>query len=310
MALMDFSKLSLHTFKRNIYTLFAYDLRSLLLETRDALLIELMRSFRGDSGSEPYHSELDYVFCHGLEVFPYDQLKRLESVESGFDNKLQMPYVIHKKKRLYFPKDFSVKQAEQKYRHYIENENLLGGNYKTKMPHCYQSEWFKVNEGDVFVDLGAAEGLVALDVIDRVSKVYIIESNKRWLKALRATFEPYKEKCVIIHKLVTDHNGRKSITLEHLLKDETTCPVFVKMDIEGFEKRVLAASNDFLSKRNNIKLACCAYHFEGDAQTMVDLFEQSGYQYEFSNGWMLFSLYDKSLLNPPFFRHGIIRAWK
>lgn len=295
---------------RNIYTLFAYDIRTLLLEARDRLVIESMRHFYGDSDSEPYHEELEYVFRRGLMVFPYEQLKVLETVESGYDKHLRMPYVIHKGKRLYFPKDFSVEKAEQKYRHYIEKENLLGGNHTKKMPHCYQSEQFKVNEGDVFVDVGAAEGLVALDVIDRVSKVYIIESERRWIKALRATFEPYKEKCVIIQKLVTDYDGRNCVTLGHLLKDEVYCPVFVKMDIEGYEKRVIGVSKDFLLQHKNIKLACCTYHFEDDAQTLADLFGRMGYQYEFSDGWMLFTLYEKSLLKPPFFRHGMIRAWK
>lgn len=307
---MDVSKLSLRTFTRNIYTLFAYDIRDLLLETRERLLIESMHRFYNESGSEPYRDELEYVFKHGLQVFPYESLNSLEAIECGYDRHLRMPYVIHDKKRLYFPKEYSLERMERQYRQYVEKENLLGGNYTQKMPHCYQSEGFYVDEGDVFVDVGAAEGLVALDVIDRVSKVYIVESERRWIKALRATFEPYKDKCVIIQKLVTDCDGRNSITLEHLLKYETTRPIFVKMDIEGYEKRVVGASKDFLSRRDNIKLACCTYHKEEDAQTLESLFKQLGYNYEFSDGWMLFSKFDKALLNPPFFRHGLIRAWK
>lgn len=307
---MATSKPSLRTFTRNLYTLFAYDIRTLLRDTRDRLEIESMRRFYECPDSEPYREELDYIFRNGLQVIPYESLKRLESVESGFDRHHGMPYVIHDSKRLYFPKDLSVERAEQTYRKYIEKENLLGDNYTKKMPHCYQFGQFQVNEGDVFVDVGAAEGLVALDVIDKVSKVYLIESERRWVKALRATFEPYKEKCVIVQKLVTDHNGRNSATLEHLLKNETNHPVFVKMDIEGYEKKVINASKDFLSKSNNIKLACCTYHTEDDSKTLSAMFEQLGYHYEFSDGWMLFDKYDNSLLKPPFFRHGIIRACK
>ena len=306
---MEVSKLSFRKFARNLYTLFTYDL-TLLLEARERLVIESMHRFYDGSDSEQYRDELEYVFQHGLQVFPYESLKSLESVECGYDRHLRMPYVVHNKKRLYFPKDYSVEKVERQYRHYIEKENLLCGNYTKKMPHCYQTEEFKVNEGDVFVDVGAAEGLVALDVIDRASKVYIIESERRWIKALRATFEPYKDKCVIIQNLVTDIDGRNSVTLEHLLKDETSRPVFVKMDIEGFENKVIGSSKDFLSRRDNIKLACCTYHQDEDARTLELLFSQLGYHYEFSDGWMLFSKYDKSLLKPPFFRHGIIRAWK
>ncbi len=304
------SKPSLRTFTRNLYTLFTYDIRTLLQDTRDRLEIESMHRFYDSPDSEPYREELEYVFRNGLNVFPYEQLKSSQPFECGYDRHHGMPYVIHNGKRLYFPKDFSVERTERNYRKYIETENLLGGNYTKKMPHCYQSERFKVNDGDVFVDVGAAEGLVALDVIDKVSKVYLVESERRWVKALRATFEPYKEKCVIIQKLVTNHNGRNSITLEHLLKNETNHPVFVKMDIEGYEKRVISASADFLLRSDNIKLACCTYHTEDDADTLSVLFEQLGYHYEFSDGWMLFDKYDNSLLKPPFFRHGIIRAWK
>ena len=155
--------LSLRTFTRNIHTLFTYDLRTLLLEARERLVIESER-----------------IFCS-----------------------------------------------------YIEKENSLGGNFTKKMPHCYQSERVKEDEGDAFVDVGTAEGLVALDVVDWISKVYIIESEHRWIKAL---------------------------------------------------------------------------HFEDGARILSDLFEQTGYHYGFSDEWMLFSKYDKSLLEPLFYHHGVIRA--
>lgn len=314
---MGFSKMSLRTFFRNIYNLFAYDYHELNVERRqqwaelrDFAAVELMRRYLAEDGSEPFRDEIEYICSHGMQVFPYEQLKRLETVESGYDATLKMPFVLHNGKKLFFPQDVSVEKAEWSYRNFIERENLLGGNYTKKMPHCYQSEQFKVDEGDVFVDVGAAEGLVSLDVIDRVSKVYIIESDPKWKKALRATFEPYKEKCVIISKLVTNRNGRKTITLDRLLENEKDRSIFVKMDIEGYEKTVLEAAKDFLSKRDNIKLACCTYHFDEDAQIISSLFDQMGYHYEFSDGWMLFLPTITSLQHPPFFRHGVLRAYK
>lgn len=314
---MGLSKMSLRTFFRNFYHLFVSDFHKLDVERRlqwtelkDLALPELMRRYFDENNSMLYKDEIDYVYRNGVRVFPYEQLGSMGQVESGVEPHSQMPYVIHQGKRLYFPKDKPLEQAEWYYRQLIETENLLGGNYTSKMPHCYQSERMKVEEGDVFVDVGAAEGLVALDVIDKVSKVYVIESDPQWMKALRATFEPYKEKCVIVPKLVTDHDGLRTVTLESLLKNETEHPVFVKMDIEGYEKKVLETAKGFLARRNNIKLACCTYHCEGDADVLSGLLGQLGYSYEFSDGWMLFSNYDKTLPNPPFFRHGMIRAWK
>ena len=314
---MKISKISLLTFFHNVYNLFVYDYhrsdierKQQWVELRDYVTVEAMNKYFSEINSEPYKDEVEYVYRYGFNTFPYKKLKRLESVECGFERRFGMYFVFHNGKKLFFPKDVSVEKAECLYRHYIETENLLGGNYTKKMPHCYQSKQVKVDEGDIFIDVGAAEGLMALDVIDRVSKVYVVEPNLNWVKALRATFEPYKEKCVILPKLVTNYNGRKAITLERLLEKEKNHHIFVKMDIEGFEKRVLDYTKNYLSQHENIKLACCTYHFKEDAQVLSELFEQIGYHYEFSDGWMLFANYEKSLQNPPFFRHGIIRAWK
>ena len=314
---MELSKLSIRLFFRNFYNLFKYDFhhaederRRQWEELRDYATVGSMFRYFNESNAGLYKEELEYVRKHGLKSFPYERIRQLNRVECGYDDSLGMAFALHNGKRLYFPEDMTVEIVEWYYRYLIEGECLLGGHYTGKMPHCYQSERVKVNHGDVYVDVGAAEGLVALDVIDRASKVFIVEPDQRWLKALYATFKPFGEKCVIVPKFMTDHNGRDGVTLEYLLKNETSCPIFVKMDIEGFEKMVLKASGGFLANQDQIKLACCTYHYDNDAQALADFFSQLGYQWEFSDGWMLFSDYDTSLLKPPFFRHGLIRAWK
>lgn len=314
---MNVLKFSLKTFAHNLYNLFAYDLhqydfrqKKQIDEIRLILALEQMKTFVNDERSQPYKEELEFVLKNGIRNFPYEQQKTLETVESGFDKSKKMPFVLHQGKRLYFPSDFSPKDAEKQYRGFIEKENLLGGGYMKKAPHQYQTENFKVELGDVFVDVGAAEGLVALDVVEKASKLYIIESNRYWIPALKATFEPYKNKCVIVKKMVSDKNSLKSITLSKLLSKEINSPIFIKMDIEGHEANVLESSAGFLSDAPFAKVACCTYHKWGDAEKIVSFFDRLGYKHEFSEGWMLQWIVEDDPLYPPFFRHGVLRARK
>jgi len=255
---------------------------------------------------ENYKTELSYLINNPANIiFPYKQLKKLESVQSGYDNKRKLPYVIHNGKKLYFPKTWTVNSAVSTYTNFIENENILGGSYKEKSPHQYESDTFRVNESDVLMDIGCAEGLFALHVIDRVKKIYLIESDVFWIEALTATFEPYKNKVEIINKLISDIDTEKTITLTSILKKELTSSLFIKMDIEGYEVAVLKDSKDILNKISDIRIACCSYHKQTDAEELTKIFTSMDYEMEFSDGYMLF-IFDE--LKPPYFRKGVIRA--
>ncbi len=314
---MKLSKLSFRNFVHNVYNAFAYDSHQYDLTQRKQLeylrlymVYNQMKQYFNEDNSAPYLEELDYVMRKGVCHFPYEQQKTVGEVETGYDRRKKMPYVIHKGKRLYFPHDYTEEMAGMQYRRFIEVENLLGGGYTKKAPHQYQTENFKVEEGDVFVDVGAAEGLVALDVVDKSSKVILIESDSYWLPSLKASFEPYKEKCTIVHKLVSNKNTLSSVTLGKLLQNERQKPVFIKMDIEGNETSVLYASKDFLREADAVKVACCTYHKHNDAHDIASFFEQLGYQFEFSDGWMIHWTLEEEPIYPPFFRHGLLRAKK
>ena len=78
------------------------------------------------------------------------------------------------------------------------------------------------------------------------------------------------------------------------------------MDIEGYEPKVVRTLLPLLRERDGITLSCCTYHNNEDAATLEQLFQQVGYRYEFSKGYMLFARYDQPVA--PYFRHGVIRA--
>lgn len=118
------------------------------------------------------------------------------------------------------------------------------------------------------MDIGAAEGLLSLDCVETACKVYIVEADPVWIPALTATFEPWKDKCIIVNKFVSDHNDNTNIRLDTLLCNESNHQLFIKMDIEGGETNVLNASKEWLTSLKNMKLACCTYHHHNDAKIM------------------------------------------
>lgn len=244
-----------------------------------------------------------------LPVFPYPLVKHLSDVECGKDDSLSLPYVIHEDKRLYFKEGMRAEEAKEQYCYYIEKENLLGGGYMTKAPHQYLSKTITIQDCDVLIDLGAAEGLLSLDVIDKVEHVVLVESDPQWQKSLQATFALYENKVTIINKYVSDKGSDVAISLQTLLEMFPDKRVMVKMDIEGQELPVLRGAKEYIKKRDGLTFLCCTYHQTNDAYEAQQLFEEAGYQIEFSDGYMLFNMYDAEPL-PPYFRKGIIRACK
>ena len=251
--------------------------------------------------------ELKFLKQYGLSIFPYLAKKQNPIPEVIYDKDNGMYYVTHNGKRLYFPTYYDSNRVKMVCSRLIDKESITGDGILEKCPHQYQSETFKIEEGDVLVDVGCAEALLSLDVIDKVGKVYLIESDLRWMPALIETFAPYKDKVVFVNKLVTNADSDTTITLATLLKNEQNSSLFIKMDIEGYETQVIESSKNFIMKHPKTKFACCTYHKANDAKILEKMFQEYGYETEFSDGFMLFRLDN---LTPPYFRKGVIRAYK
>lgn len=262
--------------------------------------------------SPKFEKEADYILQHldnQEEWFvPYKMISSPLKVKSGFDWRKGLPFVEHVGKKLFFPAHYSEDFCEYFYRGYIEKECLLGGWYREKQPHQYESSNCKVEKDDVLVDVGCAEALFALDHIDKVSKAYLIESDDKWIPALKATFHDYLDKVIIVKKQIAGIDSEETVTLKTLLQNDLKNPLYIKMDIEGAEAGVLNSSKDFLESANNVKMAVCTYHRLEDADSFSHLFEEMGYDYEFSEGYMY--LYRNCNPVYPYFRRGIIRGWK
>lgn len=239
-----------------------------------------------------------------IDVVPYPMKGPPTTITVCDDVVDQLHYVEHRGRKLYFPKTMSKQDCENCYRSLMEGEDILGKG-RVKSPHSYEDETHFVGEGDVVIDVGSAEGLFALNVAERAGRIYLFEMLQRWNRPLKLTFAPFAKKTVIVNKLVSGETQGDSIRLEDAVQDlnhDEVC--FIKMDIEGWEKTVLMASESFL-KSHRVKISCCVYHRQRDADEISEYLKRIGFKVRFSEGYMIPPLHR---VEPPYFRKGMIYA--
>lgn len=225
----------------------------------------------------------DILRKEGYSHFPYPFAKAyLElPVEVMDDPQKGLPYVLHDgNKRLYYPREWTPERIRKNYRslrieqdprhahHYIDNRAELRGR--------------------TLLDVGAAEGIFSLDVIEEVKAVYLFECEKQWIEALHATFEPWAEKVTIVQKFVGNSNDATHTTLDRFAEEQQLqSPVFLKMDIEGTECEALTGGGILLSI-NNLEFAICVYHRKGDARAIASYLTKHGCHYKLREGFIYF----------------------
>lgn len=242
-----------------------------------------------------------------IGAYNYEYLDKYINIEIDrlidirFDETCDMYYVNFQDKRMYYPKTYSREQA-------LYNTRFILIEQDEKSPHCYMDENFMVKEDDVAIDAGVAEGNFALSIIDKVKKLYLIECEKDWVEALNKTFEPYKEKVVIVEKYLGAINDETHITIDALVGEDEEIN-FIKMDIEGEEENALIGARRVLEDNSNIKCAICAYHRKNADVRISRYLEELQFKVTTTKGYMFFREDIDSLIDGEL-RKGIIRAWK
>jgi hypothetical protein len=246
---------------------------------------------------------LNYLSKNPIAVFPYDFQDEYiaEDIEVYEDKEKGLRYVLLDGKRLYFKKRWGKKKIQNLY-------NLLSKEQDIRSPHRYLTDKFRFEEGEVLVDVGAAEGNFALSVVDIASKIILFEADKEWIEPLNATFEPWKDKVEIVNKFVSDVTDSSNTKLDDFLYKKQNENTFLKIDVEGAESRLLKGGQETLSKLKPLKVAICTYHKQNDEKEFSELLNQFGFKTTNSDGYMLF-YYDKQM-TAPYFRRGLIRAEK
>lgn len=223
----------------------------------------------------------------------------VESVEVRKDSFNGLLYVMHKGYKLYFKRRWSVNRVKRAYVALLREQDF-------ESPHRYLTSSFTVGKGDVVADVGAAEGIFALEVLDQASHLYLFESDREWMEALKATFADWSEKVTIVEKFVSNCSSKSAITLDDFFANKKVD--FIKVDIEGAEHLLLAGARNLLNRDAAVKIAITTYHKPDDSKTIWAELDKYNYKQEFSKGYMLI-LADKRLA-PPYLRRGLIRAAK
>lgn len=264
-----------------------------------------------DKPNNDKHKIAKYINKHGLTgVFPYEFCYKYylkAAVSLKWDKKNQLYYIKRKGKKIYL--------KHNKYRQaFLYSKNLLMEQDKNS-PHRYVDN-SEVLEGEYLFDCGAAEGIFALDNVEKFRHIYLFEVDEEWIKALQFSCEPYKEKITIVNKYLSDCYDGMQETIDHFVNEKRinlNAPIFIKMDVEGAEEQVLKGAEKVLNDSLNLNMAVCTYHKEHDETTLYEVLKQyEGMQLEFTRGYMIL-YYDKAVSErfpDSYIRKGVLRAEK
>ncbi|MGN0370739.1 MAG: FkbM family methyltransferase, partial [Butyrivibrio sp.] len=239
--------------------------------------IRLIERYEQSSDKE-IREVVKYIRENELQVFNYDFIKNYDvrNEDVFIDAESGLFYVIYNGKKMFFSRQF---KEESEVREYYQSVLIE----QDKMsPHLYIDDRFDVQEGDVVVDAGVAEGNFSLSIIDKVKKIYIFEPDEDWIEALKHTFKQYQDKVVIINKCLSNYINDNTTTIDAEIDEDVD---FIKMDIEGEELYALEGSINHL-KNKNIKCSICTYHQEFAYTAISSFLEKSDFSVEHTRGYM------------------------
>jgi hypothetical protein len=123
------------------------------------------------SGDNPYKEELNYLRKNKISVFPYFDINNsMIECQVFEDNLCGLKYVMFEGEKMYFKRSMSSNQIKNYYRGIIKEQHI-------NSPHRYLIDEFEVKQNDIVFDIGVAEGNFALSVINRVSLIYLFETD-------------------------------------------------------------------------------------------------------------------------------------
>lgn len=236
-----------------------------------------------------------------LTVFNQFSVKNETYSEVYFDKDADMSYILFEGKKMYFPEKyhFVIRDGVR----YVKN---ILGEQTSNSPHLYIKDQANIKTNSIIVDAGACEGNFALRYVDKAAKIYLVEMDPDWIKALKCTFKEYSQKVVICEKMLSKEDDLNAITLNSLVQEEKID--YLKMDIEGAEIDALLGADQLL-KNSMAQCSICSYHNKNDEKYIRFILESYGYQTDTSNGYMIF-IHDPYILEKADFRKGVVYASK
>ena len=287
-------------------------------------IIEQLQKLDVDFTKIVTYENLEHVFCQKfidkyqasedteiqaiLKLFQQGKINVLgahileEKLSEVYRDEEDYPYIDFFGKKMYFPKDYLfVKYGNKEY-----VRNILG-EQEDGSPHRYLKDTEQIPHGAIVVDAGVCEGNFALQYIDKVKKIYLIEADSKWMEVLKRTFADYQDKVVFCGKFLSGRDNAYEITLDSLVPDHETVD-FIKMDIEGAEVDALLGAKRVL-ENSAARCAICSYHRQYDEKYISFILNAYGYQTSYSEGYMCFP-YDENISDTIDLRHGVVYAKK
>lgn len=229
--------------------------------------------------------------------YPFTDRYRADAVTVHRDRSLGLHYVEHRGHRLYWREGRKARRIAGDYQALLAEQD-------PQSPHRYFTAAFDPNPGCSFADVGSAEGIVALDVVERADHLHLFEGDADWRRALEATFRPWREKVTIVDRLVGRRSGPGMVALDDVFADRRP-PDFLKVDVEGCEADVIHGAARSIARADHMRAAVCAYHGRDDEAVLRALLESAGFAVSVSTGYMLLAAAGGGL---PEFRRGVLRA--
>ncbi len=243
---------------------------------------------------------LRFMRQHGkIYVFPYDFA--LDAAKEALEKNIQVyednghPYVLHKGHRMYGKCGCDSAWLRSYYAELLIEQHPAS-------PHCYFRDNRCPGSEDVVADVGAAEGIFTLDIIDQVKKAYLFECDPDWTAALEKTLEPFGDKVELVKKYVGDKTGGNSIALDDFFagKDIT----YLKADIEGAEESAILGGSKIVFPKKLRRVLLCTYHRKDDETRLAAMLANLGYKTILNPGYMLF--FYAADFGPPYIRRGVL----
>ena len=269
----------------NLYSCLKYFKQKIFNSNRYRLTKKIVDYLKSENCIIPVEDKLPMLkFFSKSLVYPIgypfirEYLYKIKSV--FFDKKRSLYYVRHNNKKLYFKKGLSKNEVRDMY-------NALCIEQDTRSPHSYFAFPDVYQPTDVAVDVGAAEGIWALDVVERVKRIYLFECDENWIKALQATFEPWKDKVNIVNRYVSNITDNKHTTLDDFFYGENIYPDIIKIDVEGSETECINGASTLLS--HHIRCAIiCTYHRYNDYAKLSEIMKKYSFKIHTSKGYMVY----------------------
>lgn len=213
-----------------------------------------------------------------MYCYPFFDEYLVKETEIHLDETCGMFYTFFNGKRMYLSRKFDTEQKARLYANQILMEQ------DARCPHCYWNSDRIVNASKNVVDVGTAEGIFGLKILDNIEHLYMFEADQDWIEALTHTYADYHDKVTIVDKYISDKNGARSISLDAYF--DTIELAAIKMDIEGMEYAALQGAANILS-RNNLAMAICVYHHADDNEKISKYLNELGYDCSNSKGWVI-----------------------